>query len=92
VVIDTLTGRFDNFNGHWGKEEHLSKFVQMYAVERRKSKRGGVVTPSASGSSPTAAFARRPRAVSERYGLAPSPGGHCAASLPRQELSHGAVS
>jgi hypothetical protein len=38
VVIDTLTGiaRFDNFNGHWGKQEELSRLVQMYAVEKAK--------------------------------------------------------
>jgi hypothetical protein len=38
VVIDTLTGaaRFDNFNGRWGKQEHLHAFFQMYSVEKAK--------------------------------------------------------
>jgi len=36
AVIDTLTGtvRYDNFEGHWGDQAHLDKFLQMYAVEK----------------------------------------------------------
>lgn len=38
AVIHTLTGavRFDNFEGHWGDQVHLDKFLQMYAVEKAK--------------------------------------------------------
>jgi hypothetical protein len=38
IVIDTLTGtvKYDNFNGIWGTQEHLSRFLQMYAVEKVK--------------------------------------------------------
>lgn len=38
AVIDTLSGsvRFDNFNGHWGKEAELHRFLQSYAVEKAK--------------------------------------------------------
>jgi hypothetical protein len=38
AVIDTQTGtvKFDNFEGHWGDQQHLDKFLQMYAVERAK--------------------------------------------------------
>jgi hypothetical protein len=38
VVIDTLTGvvRFDNFEGCWGEQKHLDRFLQMYAVEKAK--------------------------------------------------------
>ena len=28
--------RFDNFNGRWGKQAELDKFVQMYAAEKAK--------------------------------------------------------
>ena len=36
VVCDTATGqlKYDNFNGHWGEQAHLDRFLQMYAVER----------------------------------------------------------
>ena len=52
VVIDTLTGtmRYDNFNGHWGDQAHLSRFLQAYAVEKTKleaRKRGHTVTEQA---------------------------------------------
>jgi hypothetical protein len=35
VVCDTATGRvqYDNFAGHWGKQEELDRFLQAYAVE-----------------------------------------------------------
>jgi hypothetical protein len=38
AVIDPLTGsvKFDNFQGHWGDQRHLDRFLQMYAVERAK--------------------------------------------------------
>ena len=38
AVIDTLTGSisYDNFEGSWGDQQHLSKFLQMYAVEKAK--------------------------------------------------------
>ena len=36
VVFDTATGetKFDNYQGHWGKQERLDEFLQAYAVER----------------------------------------------------------
>ena len=36
VVCDTATGslRFDNYNGSWGRQEHLGRFLQAYAIER----------------------------------------------------------
>jgi hypothetical protein len=39
VVIDTATGnvRYDNFEGCWGDEKHLHRFVQAYVVERSRS-------------------------------------------------------
>jgi hypothetical protein len=38
VVIDPATGevRYDNFGGHWGEQQHLDRFLQMYAVEKAK--------------------------------------------------------
>jgi hypothetical protein len=38
AVIDTQSGtvQFDNFEGHWGDQAHLDKFLQMYAVEKAK--------------------------------------------------------
>ncbi len=38
AVIDTATGqvRFDNFEGRWGEQQHLDRFLQAYAVERAK--------------------------------------------------------
>ena len=38
IVIDTLTGvvRYDNFQGRWGDQKHLDRFLQLYAVERAK--------------------------------------------------------
>lgn len=35
VVIDTASGtvQFDNYEGTWGSQEHLTRFLQMYAVE-----------------------------------------------------------
>ena len=38
VVIDVARGEiaFDNFNGRWGDQRHLDRFLQMYAVEKAK--------------------------------------------------------
>lgn len=38
VVIDTLTGaiHFNNFEGRWGEQAQLDKFLQLYAVEKAK--------------------------------------------------------
>ena len=34
VVCDTTSGqvKFDNFNGRWGDQHHLDRFLQAYAV------------------------------------------------------------
>lgn len=36
AVFDTRAGqvRFDNFNGHWGEQLQLDRFLQAYAVEK----------------------------------------------------------
>jgi hypothetical protein len=34
--LDTGEIRFDNFNGRWGEQQHLDRFLQMYAVEKAK--------------------------------------------------------
>jgi hypothetical protein len=52
AVVEPLTGtiRYDNFEGHWGDQQHLDRFLQMYAVERAKleaRKRGLPVTEQA---------------------------------------------
>lgn len=49
AVIDPLTGtvRYDNFNGHWGDQVQLDRFLQAYAVEKaalEARKRGHAVT------------------------------------------------
>ena len=38
LVADLKTGRlqFDNYNGHWGPQAELNKFLQGYAVEKSK--------------------------------------------------------
>lgn len=38
VVCETQTGqvRFDNYGGRWGKQVHLDRFLQSYAVEKAK--------------------------------------------------------
>lgn len=38
VVCDTANGhiRFDNFNGHWGEQSQLNKFLQVYTVEKAR--------------------------------------------------------
>jgi len=52
IVIDTLTGvaRYDNFNGCWGEQAQLDRFMQHYAVEKAKAearKRGYQVSEQA---------------------------------------------
>ena len=49
VVCDTATGKvsYDNYNGVWGDQAHLNKFLQGYAVEKAKieaRKKGHSVT------------------------------------------------
>jgi hypothetical protein len=38
AVIDVATGevRYDNFEGAWGEQKHLDRFLQAYAVERAR--------------------------------------------------------
>ena len=38
AVIEPLTGvvRYDNFNGVWGEQAQLDRFMQSYAVEKAK--------------------------------------------------------
>jgi hypothetical protein len=38
AVVEPLTGtvKYDNFGGHWGDQEHLDRFLQIYAVEKAK--------------------------------------------------------
>ena len=35
VVCDVASGelKYDNFNGHWGNQHELDKFLQIYATE-----------------------------------------------------------
>lgn len=49
VVANLQTGQvqYDNFNGHWGEQKHLSAFLQIYSVEKAKieaRKKGHSVT------------------------------------------------
>ena len=39
VVCDTATGslRYDNYNESWGRQEHLGRFLQAYAIERART-------------------------------------------------------
>lgn len=45
VVADLATGqlKFDNFQGRWGDQKHLDRFLQIYAVEkcRLEARRAG---------------------------------------------------
>jgi hypothetical protein len=45
AVIDTASGavRYDNFEGRWGDQQHLDRFLQAYAVEvvRQEARRKG---------------------------------------------------
>ncbi len=57
AVVDTATGRvlFDNYNGNWGRQEHLDRLLQRYALEKahiEAHKRGHSVVeqPLADGS------------------------------------------
>ena len=36
VACDTATGQlhYDNYNGSWGRQEHLDRFLQRYALEK----------------------------------------------------------
>ena len=38
VVCDTASGQiqFDNYNGRWGEQRELDRFLQAYAVEKAK--------------------------------------------------------
>ncbi len=38
VVIDTTTGQvhYDNYNGAWGDQAQLDRFLQIYAVEKAR--------------------------------------------------------
>jgi hypothetical protein len=38
AVIDILTGtvHYDNYEGHWGEQAHLDRFLQAYVVEKAK--------------------------------------------------------
>jgi hypothetical protein len=38
IVCDTQSGdlKYDNFQGHWGKQKHLDTFLQAYAVEKAR--------------------------------------------------------
>jgi hypothetical protein len=52
AVIDTATGivQYDNYEGSWGNQAELDKFLQFYAVERAKleaRKKGYTVTEQA---------------------------------------------
>lgn len=48
IVCETETGQvhYDNFEGRWGKQQHLDQFLQLYAVQKARieaRKRGHVV-------------------------------------------------
>jgi hypothetical protein len=38
AVIDTSSGtmRYDTYEGRWGEQQHLDRFLQMYTVEKAK--------------------------------------------------------
>jgi hypothetical protein len=38
VIIDMTTGQvhYDNYNGAWGDQSHLDRFLQLYAVEKTR--------------------------------------------------------
>lgn len=49
VVAELASGqlKFDNFNGRWGEQKHLDRFLQAYAVEKARleaRKKGCVCT------------------------------------------------
>ncbi len=35
-LLDTGEIRYDNYDGHWGEQQHLDAFLQAYAVEKAK--------------------------------------------------------
>jgi hypothetical protein len=52
AVIDTTTGQvhFDNYNGVWGDQAELDRFIQIYSVERARieaRKKGHQITEQA---------------------------------------------
>jgi hypothetical protein len=52
VVLDTTTGQvhYDNYNGAWGDQTQLDRFLQIYAVEKARieaRKKGHQVTEQA---------------------------------------------
>lgn len=52
VVCDLPSGqvRFDNFEGRWGEQAHLDRFLQIHAVEKARieaRKKGHTVTEQA---------------------------------------------
>jgi hypothetical protein len=52
VICDTTSGKvsYDNYNGAWGEQFHLNRFLQGYAVEKAKietRKKGHSVTETA---------------------------------------------
>ena len=52
VVLDTTTGpvHYDNYNGAWGDQTQLDRFLQIYAVEKARieaRKKGHQVTEQA---------------------------------------------
>lgn len=54
AVVDTATGtiQYDNFEGHWGDQQQLHRFVQRYSVEKAKleaQKRGHLVSEQTLG-------------------------------------------
>jgi len=49
IVCDVTSGsvKFDNFNGNWGEQQELGRFMQRYAVEKallEARRRGHTVT------------------------------------------------
>jgi hypothetical protein len=52
IVCQTKTGKlaYDNFNGNWGEQRELNRFLQAYAVEKAKleaRKKGHVASEQA---------------------------------------------
>ena len=52
IVCETNSGKvsYDNYNGAWGEQSHLNRFLQGYAVEKAKieaRKKGHSVTETA---------------------------------------------
>ena len=70
AVVDTATGRvrYDNYNGRWGRQEHLDRFLQ--ALRRREGPHRG----------PQARPLRRRAGPGRRLGQADHPGRRCVVS------------